>query len=514
MDAENLIAELDENTQKQIDTYIQSKLDEQRKVEMEEDLFDQEVKRLYTSKVILNDIEKAGLERDFFSKFKKKDILKWLENPARFQRQLRNVSLYLYNVSNHYKRLVKYFSGMAMFAIVLKPRGLDTTTANVVGVRSDYNQTSNKLINMDLKHEFQKVLDVVFREDIFYGYIYETKDSFYIRKLPSDYCYVRAVEDGTRVISFNFSYFDRYRNRLNMYGGYFKTCYQKYRNNRDLKWQDIPSQDAMCIKFDESIDYSIPPFAGVFSCLYDLEEYKNLKKNKERLNNYKLISLRIPVDDNGKFKIPEKKVIQYYKMIDARLPENIGIALTPMELMEHTFDKAGQSNTDAVSEALEQYWGASGVSSLLFSSDKSGTTALKSSILVDSALLFPIYRQLERWLNYRLKKMPYEYKFRVQILNVTEQTYDSVLDRYMKTINMGMGISEVMVLLGYEFNDVDTMLYLEQDVLDLQSRLKPLQSSYTQSGNNSSEEKGRPKNDDGNLEIEGAKTRIKRDQNE
>lgn len=98
------------------------------------------------------------------------------------------------------------------------------------------------------------------------------------------------------------------------------------------------------------------------------------------------------------------------------------------------------------------------------------------------------------------------------MLNVTEQTYDSILDRYMKTISMGIGISETMALLGYEFNDVDTMLYMEQDILDLHTRLKPLQSSYTQSGNNSSNDnKGRPKNDDGDLEIEGENTRLKRD---
>lgn len=512
-DIENKILELDDETQRYIDTYIQQKIDEvQYEYNKDEEEFDKLVKNMYSSKVILNEIESGGYESEFFTRFKRKDILKWLDNPSRFQKQLRNVSIYLYNVSNHYKRLVKYLSCMAMFIAVLKPRGLNTVKADPVAVKSDYNDTSNYLLNMNIKHEFQKILDTIFREDIFYGYVYETKDSFYIRKLPTDYCYVRAVEDGTRVVSFNFSYFDRYRNRLKMYGSFFQNGYDAYRKNNKLKWQDIPSYDGICIKFDESVEYSVPPFAGVFSSLYDLEEYKNLRKNKERLNNYKLISLKIPVDDNGKFKIPEKKVIQYYKMIDSKLPENIGVALTPMDLLEHTFDKAGQSNTDAVADALEQYWGASGVSSLLFSSDKSGTTALKASILVDASLLFPIYRQFERWINLRLKKLPYKNKFRIQMLNVTEQTYDSILDRYMKTISMGIGISETMALLGYEFNDVDTMLYMEQDVLDLHTRLKPLQSSYTQSGKNSSNDnKGRPKNDDGDLEIEGENTRLKRD---
>lgn len=70
-----------------------------------------------------------------------------------------------------------------------------------------------------------------------------------------------------------------------------------------------------------------------------------------------MLSLKIPVDDTGRFKIPESKVVKYFNMIGANLPANIGLALTPMDMDEHSFEKAGQSNTDAVSEALEQYWG-------------------------------------------------------------------------------------------------------------------------------------------------------------
>ena len=191
-----------------------------------------------------------------------------------------------------------------------------------------------------------------------------------------------------------------------------------------------------------------------------------------------------------------------------------------MDMDEHSFEKAGQSNTDAVSEALEQYWGASGVSSLLFSSDKSGSTALKASILVDSTMLYPIYRQFERWINYRLKLINTTTTFRVEIINVTEQTHTDVLDRYMKVFNSGVGKSYVAALMGYDFYDVKSLSYLEDDVLGLDTAFRPLQTAYTLSSKNNQNQTqiettnvddkgGRPQKNDSEIEIETDKSREK-----
>ena len=188
-----------------------------------------------------------------------------------------------------------------------------------------------------------------------------------------------------------------------------------------------------------------------------------------------------------------------------------------MEMNEHEFERAGQSNTDAVSEALEQYWSASGVSSLLFSSNKSGSAALKSSIAVDSALLYPIYRQFERWINLKLKKTStIRTKFKIKLLDVTRQNYSDILNTYTNLFSYGIGISNVLALLGYELNDFTSISYLEDTVLGLHNKIKPLQNSYTQSSSSTSSgtstgtSAGRPRLDEGDLEIEGEKSREKR----
>ena len=505
----DLSIDLSEEDKVKLDQYIDSKLNNQSN---DQALFDAVLKNTrHNAKIILKELNEKGLSNYFFRKYKKEDVSRWLADPEKFETQLRGVSRYLYNVSSHYKRLIKYFSGMAMFCMVLKPRNLDIRNASKKVVMDDYYVTSDYLINMNMKHEFNKILDTVFREEIFYGYVYENKKSFYIRKLPPKWCKTISVEDGVRVVTFNFSYFNGRERKLKSFGKFFKDAYSLYQKNPKMMWQDIPTDRGICIKYDESLSYSVPPFAGVFGALYDLEDYKNLKKNKEKLNNYKLLSLKIPVDDTGRFKIPEPKVVKYYDMIGANLPSNIGLALTPMDMDEHSFEKAGQSNTDAVAEALEQYWGASGVSSLLFSSDKSGSTALRASILVDSTMLYPIYRQFERWINYRLKLINTTTTFRVEIINVTEQTSEYVLDRYMKVFNSGVGKSYVAALMGYDFYDVKSLSYLEDDVLGLDTAFKPLQTAYTMSSKNNQsqvqtqtnvEDKGgRPQKDDSEIET-------------
>ena len=49
---------------------------------------------------------------------------------------------------------------------------------------------------MNLQHEFIKITTTILREDIFYGYEYSTKDSYFIQKLNPDYCQISSIEDG------------------------------------------------------------------------------------------------------------------------------------------------------------------------------------------------------------------------------------------------------------------------------------------------------------------------------
>ena len=77
---------------------------------------------------------------------------------------------------------------------------------------------------------------------------------------------------------------------------------------------------------------------GVLTSLFDLEDYKKLKKTKNQIENYKLLELIVPYE-KGQPLIPFSTMSKYYDMIQDVVPEDIGIAMTPGKLEEHSYPK-------------------------------------------------------------------------------------------------------------------------------------------------------------------------------
>ena len=141
---------------------------------------------------------------------------------------------------------------------------------------------------MNLKHETIRMNTIAYREDVFYGYIREGKDTFYIQQLSPDYCKITSVVDACFMYSFDFSYFDTYKEDLENYGPEFKSKYAAYKENNKLRWQQIDQKKQFCLKVTDSIYPSpILPFAGVLEYIYRILDYADLQQAREELENYK-----------------------------------------------------------------------------------------------------------------------------------------------------------------------------------------------------------------------------------
>lgn len=453
-----------------------------------------------TAKLILKDLQRTQQEYNFFKKYKKEDVIRWLESPAVHERELRNASIYLYNASNHYKRLINYFSKMALFSYQIIPSRLDPELTDLVKFKKCYRNTLNFVDNMNIKHEFLKIMNTVFREDIFYGYEYSSKDSYFIKKLPPDYCQISSTEDGVLNFAFDFAYFDNRKDKLDAWGEEFQEKYELFKRDSKRKWQEIDSFRSICIKLNEDIDYPIPPFIGVLGSLFDLEDYKSLKKVKEEIGNYKLLSLKIPLDEDGNYQFDYNEALKFYNMLGAVLPENIGLALTPLELDEHSFDQSKQSAVNAVAEAEDTFWGSTGVSSLLFSSTKSGASVINNSIKSDEEIVFALLRQFERWMNYKLKCQSGIYKFKILLLDATIYNRNEFLEQLVRNAAYGIPVvGAISALLGYSPGDTSAVLFLENEVLQYHQRLIPLSNSHSMGVKLADKKQGRPPAVDGEL---------------
>ena len=449
--------------------------------------------------------------------FTKDKIYKWLKDPVMCEKHLRRASRFLFNSNGQYRRLCNYQPNMVKFSYVIVPDSdSPRDEQSVEAYKSDYMALAYMLNYMNIRTEFNKVLCRATVDGVAYAYTKQSKNTFCVYMLHPDYCRMSSL-DGTGCIrfEFNFAYFDRLTIQdkdalLESYGSEFIEKYEKYHTGQKGRWQEI-GEDGICVKYQEdTLEYAIPPYIAVLDNLLDLDDYRRLAKAKEENGNYNLLNFEIPTNKDGKILMDLKLVQKFIEQASSEVPDTIGVLYSPMKVEKFNFAKENVSETNAVNAAVEQFWQASGVSELLFGSGKSSSNALNKSIIADEINIYPLVRQIERWINRKLALQRRKNKFRIKFLDVTSFNDSDVFDTLLRAGNAGVPVkSAVAATLGFTPYEILQLSALENDVLHMRDEVynEPLLSSSQMSSNPEDSEGGRPKMDADDLSDEGEAAR-------
>lgn len=432
-----------------------------------------------------------------FSLYSKDDITTYLANPYKYEKQLRKAVVYINGASPHFRRLIQYFTGLSDLSYVVSPYRVDPKHINTKSVARNYRKVLNVMSAMSVKTQFPKILTVCLREDTYYGTMWVTNDSITIQQLPSDYCAISTIEGNVLNVTFDFSYFDSRKSLLEYYPSEFKTKYEIYSKNKTTKWIELDSPTSFAIKCNNDIlDYSIPPFAGILREIYDIEDYKQLKLTKTALENYAMIVMGLPMDDDGSWKMDLDKAKEFWRNLDAVLPEEVGSVLSPMEIKKISFERSNTGDTNTIADAEQNLFTAAGVSSLLFNNEKASANALSLSIKADQAITYGIVKSIEDVINRFIQSQNYGKNFKITFLDVSPYNRKEAGEAYLKACQYGIPlVSYYCASQGLGQAEMDCMNFLENDILDIKSTFIPLQSSSTQSSPNVGDEGGNPGKD-------------------
>jgi len=415
-----------------------------------------------------------------FSLYSKDDIAKYLRNPYKYEKQLRRAVIYIYGASPHFRRIIQYFVGLSDLSYVVEPYKIDPRKANARITNGNYRKVLNTLSSMNIKTQFPQILTVCLREDVFYGTMHVTNDSITIQKLPSDYCAISSIEGNVPNVSFDFSYFNSHEDMLTSYPVEFRRKYEIYLNNRTKKrWIELDSPTSFAVKCNKDIlDYAVPPFAGILREVYELEDFKQLKLSKTALENYAMLVMALPMDDEGNWAIDLKKAEKFWRNLDAVLPEEVGSTLSPMKIDKISFEKSNTGDIDTVSDAEQALFTAAGVSSLLFNNERASANALLLSIKSDQSITYGIVKSIEDVVNRFIQAQSYGKNFTVNFLDVSPFNRKEVGDAYLKAASYGLPtISAYAASQGIGQAELDSMSFLEGQVLQLQDMFRPIISS-------------------------------------
>ena len=299
-----------------------------------------------------------------YQRYTKENLLSYMQAPATNEKYLRNASIYMYDASSQYRRLIQYYALLLKWEYIIAPLDFDQTKVKEESFRKQYLKVASALEVKNLRHELQKASMIALRDGVLYGVVWSASNSFYIQRINPDYCSLTSINDGTWMYSVDMSQIQE--SKLILYPPEFTTMYHNYQRTGQ-KWQEVPESISFCLKADETTpNYSIPPWCSTLPMLYDLETYKASQETATKIANYKMLAMKIDLNSDGAPTVDWPLAEKYYQQLCNVLPPYVGATISPMKIEGFDFDKnAGTSDVDTVSRAEKQFWFDTGTSSLL-----------------------------------------------------------------------------------------------------------------------------------------------------
>lgn len=432
--------------------------------------------------------------------FNKETLKSYMERPYANERNLRNLSRFLRNRSQIYKKIIADNASMIDTHYRQVIPNYDPVKAskssNQKKIEKSYFETIEVLDKMNLPSEMLKVYLECWTCDVFYGAYYYFKDEGGIMiPLDPDYCKITGLyPTGDFAFAMDLAYFDGKDEQLELYGEPFTGMYKKYQNDSvNEKWQQFPDEYACCMKVNlEDYTSVIPPYITLFYSLIDLEDLKELTAIAEENNLYKLLYFVLPLFNNSSipddFSVDPETAMRYYKKIVDSLPDNVASFLTPIDIQQISFDPDQSQDVNKVENASKNILKTAGHIAL---ADPNGATAMSAALRADedyaiSSLLPQTQGWVNRMLSYRVSN-PSKVKF----LSVTKYSRDTFKEGLIRDLNYGLPVIQTLGALN-GFNEIDliNMARFNQE-FGLADLYKPLSTASTQSS--VSDEGGRPK---------------------
>lgn len=433
-----------------------------------------------------------------YQTYSRDSLRTYLKNPASEgnQKSLRKLSNYLYTVSHVYRRLINFKAQqITCEAWTVYPDIPLTETPDQNSILQNYDRVIKYVRNMDMKSQILKCMLQAFKNDIVYGFCYgdpEKDGSFFIHLLDPDFCKISSQQYYRGVLNFAFdlSFFDSGTNSyyLDVYDPIFKKLYNKYKSDNTQRWAELPIENTFCLKINvDNLDYPIPPLSGLLEDIINLEDLQSVQNLKDQMEAYKLIYAKIDTISGTKdvddFAIDLDLANAFYQKLQAALPENVAIAMSPMDLDSIDFKSNDAEDTNIISKAYDNIISSNG--GIVLNHNKiTNSASFKLALQFDCMDAMAVTEQINSWANLWILNHLGETGMIVEFDKTPPYFVNDKIDQLLKAAQYGIPVKLTLSSL-LNTNPVKErgMSYIENALkLTIDGWNKPLVSSNTQSG--------------------------------
>jgi hypothetical protein len=430
-----------------------------------------------------------------------------------------------------YKRILLYFSRMLSYDLdyVCTSKKVDYKSTKY---KDDEYTMFEFFDKFDFKDEFQKIMDVLVREEVFFGcYRDDIGERIGIQQLPSSYSLITGRSPGRLLMDFNMIYFVQPSVDINMFHPIFKEYYYKVfgdkntsryipsatMGERDGTWAQWVQTDPnifFVFKLFEQLATRIPLFAGMYPDIALQPLYRELAKTSAMASAVNLLKGEVGTNNSSSkggslannFNIDAKNLGQFMQLLRSSVSSVIGVSAAPLQNLNPVSYPLPDRNV--YDENMMVTASSSGGDMRLFyGRDRKSIFESEQSLSLDEQIVSAIYREFETFLNLKVNQYvgnkKHKFKF---ILSGTNFAYarkkkmadfSSLANLGIINASMGAAANNMSVF------DFERMLQKSKGK-DYASLFTPITPAFQQPQDSG---KGRPKSDDSDLSEAGEETR-------
>lgn len=411
--------------------------------------------------------------------------------------QQQRLSRYFFYRDGYYKQIIIHYATLLKYMGLLIPNPTFGKKLSTSHINKRYYSALDYVDCLSLPVFFTNCAQMALVDGCYYGIRVDNgKNGFAVIDLPSGYarsCYKDL--NGNDLIEFNLAYFDSIRDEeakkvaLSTYPKIIKKAYDAWhKGKRQKAWFLVPSEIGICFPFFDGrpLFLSVIPKTLEYEAAAELDQERNIEEIR------KIIVQKIPHLNDGRLLFEPDEAAEIHQGTVQMMAQNKNTSvLTTYGDVDAIVTNSGAEQRTFVTQAEHNIYAQAGVSDQLFSSN--GSSTLESSIKNDLSLMMYMAHKFERFVTNMLndKFANGNITFKYVIMPITLHNEDKYIDSTYKLANSGYSFLLPALALGLTEKDFVNLKELENDVLKLGEKLKPLTSAFTQSG--VKEDGGRPK---------------------
>ena len=409
----------------------------------------------------------------------------------------------LYFYEPQYHRIITYYATLFYYYYYVSPVELEGRSVNKKKLEKEYHDSLFFLDDeINVEHfTLNTIIDILVEGSVFYYYDFinlDGKNYFQMTKLPREYCnIVGSAKNGQMpIFELDIAFVDQVVASLTSLGTHItkeevlrqypkgiRSAYNAWQNGGDRIILVSPVHGIGFTSYN-----GMPPFAGIIRQLARMRKFEDVRDDYIEDSLQKILFQHVEIDSNGDPEIDLALAAEFHdnlKRITKSMDRvNALTSLADVKVLDLS-DTSRDSDLDFIKDFEEKMYDEAGVPQAIFNGNTAGL--LEYAMMKDEAFMWGIITPIATWLSFinnaeigtRSKRT---YNFVVSFLPISYRNREKMMDTYLKNAQYGYSKLIPQIAVGVKQRHFESLLYLENDLLKLDTRLVPLMSSHTLSG--------------------------------